>query len=177
MNFGNKKTKFTFGKKTPSFIFGNQKIKDVKAHCYNSFIVIDTKEKLKQYVDTPCLKACEDLFDKNIETLDSGCNGENCSSCAYIVINYDGLDEKNKQTADGLVNHKTVFFYKRDPLDARQLSNTIEIIVPTSPEETIDMVEKKLKPIVQNFQPQKKIKRNFDYSELIAYQQKSYDKN
>ena len=169
MNFG--------GKKTHTFTFGNQKIKEVKAHCYNSFIVIDTKKKLKQYVDTPCLKACEELFDKNIETLDSGCNGENCSSCAYIVINYDGLDEKNKQTADGLVNHKTVFFYEREPLNMRQLSNTIEIKVPTSPEETIDMVEKKLKLIVQNFQPQKKIKRNFDYSEFFAYQQKLCEKN
>ena len=98
MKIGEKRPapKIRFGENKKKFsILSLKKIKDVKAFYQGTNIPIKTREDLKEIGEEPCLKACQDLFDKNVQTLDSGCNGENCSDCAYIVINYDTLDEKN----------------------------------------------------------------------------------
>lgn len=164
-----------FGKKT-TFTFGpNHKIKDVLPHQKHTDISINTKEDLEQIVDEPCLKACTDLFEKNIETVDSGCNGVDSSNIAYIVIKYDTLDETNKKIADTLVDNVSVFFEKRNPLSMRSLYSKIRIVMPTTPEETIFMVEKKLAAITQKFKKQERIEQQIDFSELITTQQKTYE--
>ena len=146
-----------FGKKTkPKFIIGEKKshdkpvlkikfpkrVKDIPAfHQYTS-IPIKTRDDLKEIAEEPCLKACQQLFDKNIETMDSGCNGENCSDRAYIVINYDTLDENNKQIANRLVSQGKVKFFPKSDVCIRNYFNQIYVEVPTSPEEFINKVEK-----------------------------------
>ena len=102
MKIGEKRQvpKIRFGEKRSAItISGLKKIKDIKAFHQGTHVPIKSREDLKEVVELPCLKACQELFDKNVETIDSGCNGENCPNCAYIVINYDTLDECNQKIA------------------------------------------------------------------------------
>ncbi len=110
MKFGEKKPSFIIGKpnkikikfgekKAPFIIKPKRKIRDVPAFHQGTSIPIRIKEDLKDIVEEPCLKACQYLFEKNIETIDSGCNEENCADCAYIIINYDTMDTQNQLIA------------------------------------------------------------------------------
>lgn len=175
MNIGDKKNsfiirkKFTIGKKKPAFTINpSKKVKDIPAFHQGTSIPIKTRDDLKDVVEEPCLKACQILFDKNIETMDSGCNGENCSDCAYIIINYDTLDERNKQIADNMVNQNTVKFLPKSDVCLRNYFNQIFIKVPTSPEEIVSSVERKLLNITQSFVPQRKIIKKMERAQIIA---------
>jgi len=166
---GPKRPNFTIVKKKPAFtIKPSKKIKDVPAFHQGTNIPVNTKDDLKGIVEEPCLKACQMLFDKNIETIDSGCNGENCPDCAYIVINYDTLDAHNKQIADNMVNNKTVKFFPKSDVCIRNYFNQIFINIPASPEETVSSVEKRLLNITQNFVPQRRIVKKIDPAEILA---------
>ena len=151
MIFGKKtKPQISFGektafkiKKTPSFtIKPSKKVKDVVAFHQGTEIPVNTREDLKEIVEEPCLKACQELFDKNIQTMDSGCNGENCYNWAYIEINYDTLDKNNQKIADNMVNGTTIQFFPKSDECVRHYFNTIYIKVPTNPEEEISKVKK-----------------------------------
>ena len=167
-----------FVKKQPTFTFGSKhKIKDVLPHQNSTDIEIANKDELKKIIDEPCLKACEHLFEKNIQTVDSGCNAVDSPNSAYIVIRYDTLDEKNKKIADKLVDNISVFFEKRNGINIRQLYDKLRIEIPTTPETTVSIVEQQLMAIVKNFISQKRIIKRLDLSELIAYQQKMYEQN
>ena len=171
ITFGEKKSppKIKFGEKKVSItIPGLKKIKDIPAMHQGTNIPINSREDLKEIVELPCLKACQDLFDKNIETLDSGCNGENCPNCAYIVINYDTLDEHNKTMADEMVKKGIIKFHPKSDVCIRNYFNHIFIQVPTTPEETVASVEKKLSKITQFFVPQQKIIKKMDPQEILA---------
>lgn len=188
MNFGKKRTSFvikkketpkiTFGEKRPAFTVGEKKpafsirparkIKDVPAFHQGTNIPVTTRDDLKEIVEEPCLKACQQLFDKNIETMDSGCNGENCSDCAYIIVNYDTLDDHNKQIADNMVKRGSVKFLPKSDVCIRNYFNQIFIKVPASPEETVKSVEQKLLNVTQAFVPQRKIVKKMDPARIIA---------
>lgn len=168
IKFGEKKPAFTIGSKRPFSIKPLKKIKDIPAFHQETNIPINTKDDLKEIVEEPCLKACQQLFDKNIETIDSGCNGENCSDCAYIVINYDTLDNRNKQIADNMVNGNTVTFIPKSDVCIRNYFSQIFIKIPTSPEETVNSVERRLQNITQNFVPQRRIIKKMDPAQIIA---------
>lgn len=166
-----------FGPKKPPFtIQGLKKIKDVPAFHQGTYIPINTRDDLKEIVEEPCLKACQELFDKNIQTVDSGCNGENCSDCAYIIINYDTLDEQNKRIADDMVNRKIAVFHPKSDVCTRNYFNHIFIQVPTSPEETVASVERKLSNITQSFVPQRKIVKRMDPQEILAMHRRAMER-
>lgn len=165
---GPKKPAFTFGEKKPAFVIKTaKKIKDVPAFHQGTNIKVQSREDLKEIVEEPCLKACQQLFDKNIETMDSGCNGENCSDCAYIIINYDTLDAQNQQIADRMVQRGAVQFLPKSDVCVRNYFNQIFIKVPASPEETVQSVEKKLCSITKDFVPQRKIVKTMDPARLL----------
>lgn len=170
MKFGKPHT-FTFGKKRVPFTFGDgPKIKDVPAIKFGTNININSKEDLEKIVELPCLKACEYLFENNIQTTESGCNGENCSDKAYIEINYETLDDINKIIADSLINENLAIFIKKDKNSIRQFYDLIRIVVPTTPEETTTMVERKLLSIVTRFVAQEKIIIEPDLSAIFEQQ-------
>ena len=159
-----RKVSFKIGEKHPLFKFGKQ-IKDVEPIREHTNIVVKTKEDLKGIVEEPCLKACESLFEKNIETVDSGCNGENSFHRAYITINYDTLSEKNKQIADDLVKQGKMQFYPKGD-NLRHYFNQVEIEILTKPEDFVTNVEKKLLAVTANFEMQEKVARKRDFSLL-----------
>ena len=178
IKFGEKKypPKIEFGeKRTAITINGLKKIKDIPAFHQGTHIPINSREDLKEIIELPCLKACQELYDKNIETIDSGCNGENCPNCAYIVVNYDTLDEHNKHMADEMVKNKIVKFHPKSDVSIRNYFNHIFIQVPTSPEETVASVEKKLSKITQFFAPQQKIVKKIDPQEILAMHRRSIE--
>lgn len=169
MKIGKKRPLFTLGeKRVPFTIKPSKKIRDVSAFHQGTNIPIRTKEDLRHIVEEPCLKACQQLFEKNIETMDSGCNGENCSDRAYIVINYDTLDEHNKQIADNMINQDTVRFIPKSDVCIRNYFNQVYITIPTSPDETVNSVERKLLNITQSFVPQRRIVKKMDPAQIIA---------
>lgn len=187
ITFGTKKPTIKFGEKKPTIKFGEKKppftikapkrVKDVPAFHQGTHIPIKTKEDLKEIVEEPCLKACQQLFEKNIETIDSGCNGENCSDCAYIIINYDTLDEKNKRIADNMVQKGTVEFLPKSDICVRNYFNQIFIKVPTSPEELVSRVEAKLQNVIQDFVPQRRIIKRIDPKEILAMKMRAQQQN
>ncbi|MBR4106451.1 MAG: hypothetical protein IKK52_04030 [Alphaproteobacteria bacterium] len=178
MQFGQKQPpKFKIGQKRPAFtIKPPRKVKDVAAFHQGTSIPV-TRDNLKDVVEEPCLKACQILFDKNIETMDSGCNGENCSNCAYIIINYDTLSNANRQIADKLVENGKVKFLPKSDVCVRNYFNQIFVSVPTNPEELVSNVEKRLCLAVQDFVPQQKITKKMDSATILAMHQRGLSQN
>lgn len=135
----------------------DKKIKDVAQHHNGINIKIDKKEDLKQIIDEPCLRVCEELFDKNIRTIDSGCSQE-CPDFAYVVIAYDSLNDKNKILANKLIKEKkavleemTEYNYIRVP------ENSLTIGFKTSPNDSVGDVSKKLSLMCGFFVKQEKV--------------------
>ena len=165
--------KIKFGPKKPPFtIKGLKRIKDVSPIRQGTHIPVNTRDDLKEIVEEPCLKACQYLFDKNVETTESGCNGENCSDRAYIKIKYDTLDERNKQIADIMIANKIAQFIPKSDECIRHYFNELRIEVPTSPEETVASVEKKLSKITKFFVHQRKIIKQIDPQEVLRMHQR-----
>ena len=188
MIFNNKKTSFTIGKpnkikikfgekKAPFIIKPKRKIKDVPAFHQGTSIPITTKEDLKDIVEEPCLKACQHLFEKNIETMDSGCNGENCADCAYIIINYDTMDTQNQLITQRMIHQGRAKFFPKSDVCVRNYFNQIFIKIPTSPEDYVSNVSEKLCHMVQDFVPQRKIVKKMDPAQIIAMHQRAQNKN
>ncbi len=149
MNFGNKK-KITFGKP-------EKRIKDVEPKNYGSTgAQILKKEELKDIIDEPCLRVCEELFDKNIRTIDSGCS-KLCPNEAYVVIAYDSLDWRNQMVAQGLIMKKLARFDKGDG-SSRAMEDTLRLSVPTTPEDFVSDVSAKLSKLANLFKKQEKMK-------------------
>lgn len=161
VKFGEKqKSTIKFGNKKPIFKLG-KKVRDVLPIKQATKIFIKSKDELKSVVEEPCLRVCEFLFDRNIETVDSGCNGENSSHRAYVTINYDTLSNENKLIADNLVRQGKFSFYpKGDSL--RNYFNQVEIDIPITPDDFVVNVENKLLSLAKNFKQQEKIKQKED---------------
>lgn len=174
MRFGEKKKpSFKIGEKRPAFKFGRQ-VKDVEPIREHTNIAVKKKEDLKTIVEEPCLKACEELFEKNIETVDSGCNGENSACRAYITINYDTLSKVNQKIADHLVQEGKMQFYpKGDSL--RNYFNQVEVEIPTKANDFVVNVEKKLLAVVSCFERQDKIEHKKDFSAVFMQQMKQHE--
>ena len=145
-----------------------KKVKDIKPIYNGTNQGISKKEDLIDIVEEPCLKACEKLFEMNIETIDSGCNGENSPNRAYIIINYDALDLANKLIAGKMVYQGLATFFKKDEKCIRSLQNRLEIQIKTSPDDKVSDVETKLCNLVQQFKPQQKIKNRININKLIS---------
>jgi len=146
-----------FGHKKIIFDKSKKRIKDVEPKNYGSTGArILKKEELKDIIDEPCLRVCEELFDKNIRTIDSGCS-KLCPNEAYVVIAYDSLDWKNQLAAQGLIMKKLAHFDKGDG-SSRALEDTLRLSVHTTPEDFISDVSTKLSEMASVFKPQEKMK-------------------
>lgn len=188
MKFGEKRPSFILGKtskikikfdekKPPFTIKPRRKIRDVPAFHQGTSIPITTKEDLKEIVEEPCLKACQYLFEKNIETMDSGCNGENCADCAYIIINYDTMDAQNQLIAQRMIHQGKAKFLPKSDVCVRNYFNQVFIKIPTSPDEYVSDVSEKLCHVVQDFVPQRKIVKKMDPAQIIAMHMRAQNEN
>ncbi|MFI3242123.1 MAG: hypothetical protein R3Y43_06110 [Alphaproteobacteria bacterium] len=157
-----------FGAPKQVFKLNTKRVQDVEP-IRNGFtgVVVEKKEDLEDLVEEPCLKTCQQLFDKNVQTIDSGCNKENSSHRAYIVINYDTLNDANKRIADDMVQRGAVRFSpKDDECPSRNGTNQITIEVATKPSDLVSLVERKLLNITKEFQKQPNIHKTISHETL-----------
>ena len=118
-----------------------------------------TKEEIPKIVEEPCCQVCLDLFDKNIRTLDSGCN-KLFSNTAYVIISYDGLDLKNKLVAQKLIRDNKAKLLKIQDVGAHWGEDALRIEVACSPEDLVFDVSQKLRGAFAEFKKQKLIEFN-----------------
>lgn len=59
----------------------------------------ETREDLAELVEFPLLEACQELFDKNIQTVFSSANTKDVGGFGYITIDFESLSEENKKIA------------------------------------------------------------------------------
>lgn len=142
----------------------DKQIKDVNPLDYSGIgYQIQNKEMLKKIIDEPCLRACEELFDKKIRTLDSGCS-KLAPDCAYVVIAYDSLDWKNKMLADRLVADGNAQLIKATNENVfRVPESMLRIEIPTTINDFVGDVSNKLCAKISGFKKQAEmIERDMD---------------
>ena len=93
------------------------------------------KKKISELVELPLIKACQNLYDKNIKTLESSANSTDVRrGYAYIVVDYNSLSEENKQISDKYFDeHKTTI---------NNIESTL-IKIPVNEKTTIKELEEK----------------------------------
>ncbi len=134
--------------------------------------IVKNRETLKLMVDKPCLEACEYLFDCNILTTTSSANKNDISAgSGFIGVNYDSLDETNKEIYNKLKERQLVkeFGSHKDAYGINKHDFLIEI--PITSETTSEEFSKKLMEIVKVFQKQELIYGSYSKEEFknIAY--------
>lgn len=74
-------------------------LKDVEGNGLPRNQLIVKKEMIKDLVEEPLVPACEELYDKNIKTLESSANITDLihRKNVGIVIDYDSLNQENKE--------------------------------------------------------------------------------
>jgi hypothetical protein len=136
-------------KRKPKYISEVPPIHKSTSHPYK-------KENFKKLVEFPLLKACERLYDLNINCFSSSANkddiphGERNTDYASIAVSYGSLSEKNKKVADDLV--------KRGKASMHQGSNsgnpTLTIQIPVNERTTVRYVQKEAMRIANQFEKQ-----------------------
>ena len=104
---------------------------------------VGRREDLAMLVEPPLLEACQILFDKNIHSVMSSANKKDLEykeSCAYILIEYEGLSPDNKQIADRICQ--------------RTVDGGYRIEVPLNPNSTFGEVKKAAFELVSTFKQQ-----------------------
>lgn len=107
--------------------------------------LIGGREEIKEYVEAPLLAACEEFYDKNIQTLASSCNAKDIAEGkAYIIINFDKLSLENQAVA------KTIS--TPEPYDGVQ---AVKIEIPITPESDSEKIFKAANAIAGKFHKQR----------------------
>ena|SRR3989344_6859877 len=105
------------------------------------------KENISELVELPLIKACQNLYDKNIKTLESSANFADVNrGYAHIVIDYNSLSEENKQIIDKHFDgHKT---------DIEDEIEYVLIKIPIDQKTTIKELEEKSLELVNKLKKQ-----------------------
>lgn len=80
---------------TPTFI------SEVEPIHHDRNITVRQRREIKDLVETTLVTTCEELYDKNIMTLESSANKSNVTiGYARLQIDFDSLSDANKETAE-----------------------------------------------------------------------------
>lgn len=131
--------------------------------------IVKNREDLRKIIEEPCLPACLALYDKNIQTVNSSANKREIGNQAYIGINYDSLDENNKQILNQLIESGVI-----EPLNLSTNPNQrggrdFYIKVPISEEDTVGKVSDRFIQIVSKFQQQDVLYGKRDKEPLLEH--------
>lgn len=105
--------------------------------------MIETKEQIKELVEAPLLAACEELYDKNIQTLSTSANKNDVLYGGYINIDFDSLSEKNKEIAKTL-----------GELSGGGNSRHVKIKIPLNENTTVEEIKSFAESVVGKFEKQ-----------------------
>ncbi len=113
--------------------------------------MIKRREEIKNYVEVPLLKACEELYDKNIETNASDANYRSIERRQVgLGINYDSLSDENKAIADQLID-EGIATTSEDMLDQQTALN---VYMSVTEQTTVKEIEDYYQAIVDRFRKQ-----------------------
>jgi len=105
---------------------------------------ITKREDIKRVIEIPLQSACEELYDKNIETWMSSANKKDIvTGQAYILIIFDSLSERNKEIARRFAEPKMVLG-----------RNIVRLTIPVSEKTTIGDIQNAAHEIVSQFEKQ-----------------------
>ncbi len=133
------------------------KIKDVLARQISGLgHPIRNKRDIIYYCETPSLYAALDLFEKNIITVANdtlGCydDSDHSKLAVDLNINYDSLDNGNKQVADVFIKNGNAKFYPRNEFSR---CNDVVLHVPLSKNSTVFDATKVLLELTSLFHKQ-----------------------
>ena len=104
-----------------------------------------TRKTLEDFVEEPCLDACRQLYDLNIQTYMSSANKQNVGNSAWISIFFDSLSEENKKIIDMMKNNNNGSYITKEEPDFGSKDNPnvkciITINVPVNEETTVGEV-------------------------------------
>jgi len=111
-------------------------------------LIPETKEQLKNIIELPLLSACEELYEKNINTLASSANQQDIERGeVYILIDFDTLSDENK---------KISLNYAESKQDDGHWGGgkTVRITIPVSESSTLNKISLKALEIVRAFRKQ-----------------------
>jgi len=101
---------------------------------------IATRDEIVKLVEVPLVKACEILYDLNIQTMSTSANKGNVGDGGHISINPDSLSDENRKIAEeiGSVGSYDLLYIK----------------IPIKAGSTIEEIEQKSLELVDKFQKQ-----------------------
>lgn len=107
-------------------------------------VPVVTRESLKDIVELPLLSACQELYDKNIQTSMTSANKKDVESGeAYIIVYYDTLSDENKIVADQLGE---TYEYRKTKLT--------KMTIPVTAHSTVAEINEKALEIAHQFKTQ-----------------------
>ena len=129
--------------------------------------IVKNREDLRKIIEEPCLPACLKLYDLNIQTVNSSANNGNIGDKAYIGINYDSLDENNKNILNNLINTGIVepLNLSDDPNDRGGRDVTIK--VPIYEKDTVGKVSDRFMQIVSRFEQQDVLYGRYTHEDVL----------
>lgn len=88
----------------PELNVDSRALSEIEPTDFSRSTIICDSEHLKRLIEAPLIPACEILYQKNIETLDSTANRKNVEhgGTAGIAINWQTLSEENRRIAESL---------------------------------------------------------------------------
>jgi len=122
-----------------------QMVVDVELICETANVLFTRKEMIKDYVEVPLLKACEQLYDKNIKTISSSATPRDVEAGKVnILIDYDSLSEENKNITKKIGEIWEVGGHKMAHLN-----------IPVNSDSAVEEISMRALEIVEEFQKQK----------------------
>ncbi len=106
--------------------------------------IILRKEELEGIIEKPLLAACQELYDKNIQTVSTSANRENIKAgLVYIDIDYESLSLENREIAERL-----------GKLQERNGHKRVKIEIPVDEQTSIAEIKQRSKKIAEEFKKQ-----------------------
>ena len=139
------------------------------------------RDAIYMYADEACVEACQRLYDLNIETVNSGANlvgvtHVNDNAKAFIGINYNSLDEKNKIIADNMIKNGIASPPPADNGGRYHGQSIITISVPINRESLVGEISDKLLELANMFEQQDVLYGRMTYEEIVnTYLEKQED--
>lgn len=130
---------------------------------------IYSKSDVSVYFELPLLEAGIELYDKNIRSISNNTGDGNISKNSDIEIDFDTLNEENKEIANNLI------LQGRASLDKQR--NNLKLSVETKLDDTVEAVKNKMLELVSNFQYQDILYGKYDFEQIgniIKYLRKTY---
>jgi hypothetical protein len=121
-----------------------KKLSEIQPITESRNIDIKNREDLENIIEYPLLSACQELYDKNIQTLSSSANQKDVAiGHVYISINFDTLSDKNKEIGRSLGE---VHFSDE--------MNILKIEIPINEESSVEDIKNEAENIAHKFEKQ-----------------------